>query len=35
MAPELIAEKGCGKMIDWWALGVTLFEMVTGNVPHS
>ena len=35
MAPEMIAEnsKGYGKAVDFWSLGVIVFEMLTGDVP--
>lgn len=33
MAPEVIMENGHGKSVDFWALGVLVFEMVTGVHP--
>jgi len=32
-APEVILNKGHGKAVDWWALGVLLFEMIAGIPP--
>lgn len=31
LAPEIIQSKGYGKAVDWWALGVLIFEMLAGN----
>lgn len=35
MAPEIITVKVYGKPVDWWALGVIVFEMVSGNTPFN
>ncbi|KAL6727105.1 hypothetical protein Aduo_009011 [Ancylostoma duodenale] len=35
MAPELISRKGYGMDVDWWSLGVLLFELITGTTPFS
>ena len=32
-APEVINKSGYGQEIDWWSLGVILFEMVAGYAP--
>lgn len=31
LAPEIIQSKGYGKAVDWYALGVLIFEML-GNI---
>jgi len=33
LAPEMILVRGHGKGVDWWALGVLLYEMMMGAVP--
>ncbi|KAG1665295.1 hypothetical protein FOA52_015872 [Chlamydomonas sp. UWO 241] len=33
LAPEIIMNKGHGQSADWWALGVLVFELVSGMVP--
>lgn len=35
MAPEIISVKAYGKPVDWWALGVIIYEMVTGKAPFN
>ena len=32
-APEIIAGKGHGKAVDWWSVGVLLYEMRCGMPP--
>ncbi|VDM95293.1 unnamed protein product [Thelazia callipaeda] len=33
IAPEVILRQGYGKPVDWWALGVILYEFLIGIVP--
>ncbi|KAF8331317.1 putative Serine/threonine-protein kinase gad8 [Cantharellus anzutake] len=33
IAPELLESKGYTKTVDWWTLGVLIFEMLTGLPP--
>ncbi|KAJ3383242.1 cAMP-dependent protein kinase [Entophlyctis sp. JEL0112] len=33
LAPEIIQSKGHGKPVDWWALGILIFEMLAGYPP--
>jgi len=33
LAPEIIRSKGHGKPVDWWALGILIFEMLAGFSP--
>jgi serine/threonine protein kinase len=35
MAPEMVAGTGHDKMVDIWALGALLHEMVTGESPFA
>lgn len=35
MAPELILNKGTGKSIDFWALGILIYELMLGVDPFS
>lgn len=34
IAPEMVKKEKYGKAIDLWAIGILLFELVTGNPPH-
>ncbi|XP_077127954.1 microtubule-associated serine/threonine-protein kinase 4-like [Ranitomeya variabilis] len=34
-APEVILRKGYGRPIDWWAIGIILYEFLTGHVPFN
>lgn len=33
LAPEIIQSKGHGKAVDWWSLGILIFEMIAGYPP--
>eukprot|EP01091_Cochliopodium_minus_P003980 TRINITY_DN13908_c0_g1_i1.p1 TRINITY_DN13908_c0_g1~~TRINITY_DN13908_c0_g1_i1.p1 ORF type:complete len:357 (+),score=89.41 TRINITY_DN13908_c0_g1_i1:50-1120(+) len=33
LAPEIIQSKGHGKAVDWWAIGILIFEMLAGYPP--
>ena len=32
LAPEILEEENYGKNVDWWALGVVMYELMTGRV---
>jgi len=34
LAPEIIQSKGHGIAVDWWALGILIFEMLAGHPPY-
>lgn len=35
LAPEIIQSKGHGHGVDWWALGVLVYEMLVGCSPFA
>merc|ERR1712050_599995 len=35
LAPEVIKSVGHGIAVDWWTLGVLIFELITGKTPFE
>lgn len=35
IAPEILEEKDYGSSVDWWALGVLMYEMMAGQPPFE
>jgi p70 ribosomal S6 kinase len=35
MAPEMVARRSYGKPVDFWSLGILIFEMLTGKTPFT
>merc|ERR1712194_566511 len=33
MAPEIIKNKGHGKAVDWWCVGILIYEMLVSHTP--
>jgi protein kinase A len=35
LAPEILLNKGHGKSVDWWCLGILMYEMMAGAAPFT
>jgi len=35
LAPEILEEENYGRSVDWWALGVVMYEMMVGKPPFG
>jgi len=35
LAPEILLNKGHGKPVDWWTLGIIIYEMIAGIDPFT
>ena len=34
-APEILNRKGYDKTVDWWAVGILIYEMIFGKTPFE
>ena len=35
LAPEILLNKGHGKPVDWWTMGILVYEMLAGIDPFN
>lgn len=35
IAPEILLEKGHGTPVDWWSLGILMYEFMVGHCPFT
>lgn len=35
MAPEMLGRQGYGIAVDWWALGIVIYELYTKQTPFD
>ena len=35
LAPEILTGTNHGKAVDWWSLGILMYEMIVGHVPFN
>jgi protein-serine/threonine kinase len=35
LAPEMVLQQPYGKPVDWWSLGILMFELLTGSPPFQ
>jgi serine/threonine protein kinase len=35
MAPEIVRNEGHGRAVDWWSLGILLYEMLFARLPFA
>ncbi|KAM9969133.1 hypothetical protein ACTFIW_003684 [Dictyostelium discoideum] len=35
MAPEMIQHATCGKAVDWWSIGILMYDMMIGKPPFE